>query len=48
LFADHRRETISCAPCGTVALDADAVADRVLQIHMAAAPARPQARRLSA
>jgi rubredoxin len=45
LFAEDPSETIVCPLCGTVALDAEPVEDRVLHIHMAAA-AGPRAPRL--
>jgi hypothetical protein len=49
LFAEDSGETIVCLLCGTVALDAEPVNDRVLHIHMAAATrAEPRAPRLSA
>jgi rubredoxin len=49
LFAEDPSETIVCPLCGTVALDAEPVEDRVLHIHMVAAvPARREAGRLSA
>jgi len=49
LFSEDPSETIVFQLCGTVALDAQPVEDRVLHIHMATtAPAEPQAPRLSA
>jgi len=53
LFAADPSETIVCPLCGTVALDAGPVEDRVLRIHCrmpVAAPveAEPEAPRLSA
>lgn len=47
LFADDPSETIVCPLCGTVALDAEPVEDRVLHIHVAAAAAKPEAPLLS-
>ena len=49
LFSEDPSETIVCPLCGTVALDAEPVEDRLLHIHMAAsAPAKPRTWRLSA
>ncbi len=41
LFAEDPSETIICPMCGTVALDAVPVEDRILHIHAFAAPPSP-------
>jgi Zn-finger nucleic acid-binding protein len=48
LFAVDPSETIVCPLCGTVALDAIPVEDRILHIHAFAPPAPPEQERLSA
>ncbi len=49
LFAEDPSETIVCPMCGTVALDAEPVEDRVLHIHCRMpAAAESRASRLSA
>jgi len=49
LFAEDPAETFVCPLCGTVTLDAVPVEDRILHIHVAAAPGEgPEAPRLTA
>ena len=48
LFSEDPGETIVCPLCGTVALDAVPVEDRILHIHAVAHPAPPEEERLSA
>jgi transcription initiation factor TFIIIB Brf1 subunit/transcription initiation factor TFIIB len=48
LFAEDPSETIVCPLCGTVALDAVPVEDRILHLHAFAAPALQDDVKLSA
>jgi hypothetical protein len=48
LFAEDPVETFVCPLCGTVALEAVPVEDRILHIHAFARPAPPEEERLSA